>query len=234
MDTMRTIAIEDEFMRRLREGIGSREERLPVRERDQIYFHGLVKILRSLIAANSYTLFATWFTGCRSFSGLCEDLDEPRLIGGNGYGFVPRKRVPGKRSIMLPIDLYAWEDHIEELCQNVHTIQDYCNSLDCDVLELSAAVGSLRDPGLYLNLAQFLTIEYNRSDDELEYLSRSARKCQEQVIRYLMKGGDFVVYPFGYSLQHLLSLITSTTDYTQSQFRLQAVDNRDDHQLNFL
>jgi len=225
---MLTIAIEDKFMRHLRLG---KKGGFKASDRDQIYLHGQIKILRSLIEAKAWMLCASWFTGpCSTIYSACNKQDNSRLVDGqlvdgNAYGLVATKVTHGERKIMLPIDVHAWSDHM-------HTLErdDYCGTYAREIVELSEQVGSGTEPYLLVNSAKFIDTQGHRLDDDesRERMKRLAEESQERIFQRLMKGGDFIVYPFGCSLQSLLSLITSSDYCTQSRFRLQAVDNRHD------
>lgn len=185
--------------------------------RYNIYFDGLCKILKRLILGDDFKLNAGGeFV---SLQGVCDKLKESDNLSRQGnYAFQAQKKNSVSQDEFLR--LYQWKPpfQVNEIHFNRSEYDDYIAQLHFSCLEEDVGTKSggnliISNTDYYLSIPEKELREYVHSE---ELINR-----QNNILRSLMVGGDFILYPYGHSLQSLLSEISYNEDGNiSSDFKL--------------
>ena len=172
--------------------------------RNEIYFLGLRRILFQLNRGKDFKLIASWQGGViRGFQHFCRSL-ERWVIDKTRSSYALVATCKDSRSNSIDRDILALPFH-----NNQREIGKYAIYIARDtLLYYKNRVGRCEGGTLFISSPR-----YSRTDcttveccDDMEILSE---KSQTEVVMALMKGHDFILSPYGHSLQMLMQYLTS-------------------------
>ena len=186
--------------------------------RNEIYFLGLRRILFKLNRGKDFKLIASWESGVAgSFQYLCRSIDRKENYKSlSSYALVATcKDSDGKRTAIdiLSTPFFRQKRMTGKYAMYIakDTLQDYKNR-----------VGRCDGGTLFINSPQYTKIEFSNLEDS-DDMGRLAAENQIQVLKSLMKGNDFILSPYGHSLQMLMQDLTTRQESILSEFKLTTV-----------
>lgn len=182
--------------------------------RYHIYFLGLIKILNRLIAGEDFKLM-----GNVSLNGICrklDSLDEPSRKGIYALRAHRKSHISPEKHVILnqlisPLEINDIQINSAEY--KSFTAQSKTNYFKENVGARHGGNLTINNTDYYLSIAEYKS--WNMSQKE------EMQNRQEDIVKSLMVGSDFILYPYGHSLQNILSRISYGKEgVVSSQFRL--------------
>lgn len=189
--------------------------------RKRIYYTGLLRLLRRLIRGADFKIVDRWENGhIRSFQHTCERLD---AAGSESMARRYYRFVPAHVSEYPSADkAYSRAYPLSPFERINPRIERYGKYIARDFFRATISeVGLCGDGCLFINQPCFgWELKDGNLASSFASQEKSARELQDIILSKLISEGEFILYPYGSSLQSLLSLLVSRNDKTYSSFVL--------------